>query len=174
MMWFLLIPEKIKRWNIIVVVDVLVFIVVTRVVAVDPRNLSLKFFKIGSVTAEILMTLSSRWWWVGGGVKSFSCQTQLLLGWVQLWLSWGCDNLSVVSVSNSSYDVAIAGCFLHEENLVLSNLPLLSIVISHMVLHTGWSKKKGISEWCLLYYLSIFHPLCCITLPFQQLLSRIT
>ena len=43
--------------------------------------------KIGSLTAEILMTLSSRWMVVvvvvvvggGDGVKSFSCQTQLLL-----------------------------------------------------------------------------------------------
>ena len=37
--------------------------------------------KIGSVTAEILLTLSSRWVVVGGGgggVKSFSCHTQLL------------------------------------------------------------------------------------------------
>ena len=33
--------------------------------------------KIGSVTAEILMALSSWWRVVGGGVKSFLCQTQL-------------------------------------------------------------------------------------------------
>ena len=31
----------------------------------------------------------------GGGLKSFSCLTQLkvMLGWVELWLSWGFDNL---------------------------------------------------------------------------------
>ena len=29
---------------------------------------------------------------VGGGVESFSCQTQLLLYLVKLWLSLGCDN----------------------------------------------------------------------------------
>ena len=49
----------------------------------------------GPVTAEILPTLSLRWvvgggmwvvvvggggwWWGSGGVKSFSCQTQLML-----------------------------------------------------------------------------------------------
>ena len=27
--------------------------------------------------------------WVGGCAKSFSCQTQLLLCKVELWLSWG-------------------------------------------------------------------------------------
>ena len=35
--------------------------------------------KIGSGTAEILMTLS--FWWVVGGLKGFLCQTQLL-SWV--------------------------------------------------------------------------------------------
>ena len=39
-------------------------------------------------------------WGVGGGLgwcaKSFSCLTQLkvMLGWVELWLSWGFDNLT--------------------------------------------------------------------------------
>ena len=58
---------------------------------VYPRNLPLKVwsksgqyikYKIRSGTAEILMTLSLWWWWwwvvVGGGLKSFSCQAQLL------------------------------------------------------------------------------------------------
>ena len=63
------------RWNVefvIVVSDVVV--VVVHVVAAS-RNLSLMFGLIG--------VKSSYWWrWVpggGGGVKSFSCQTQLLL-----------------------------------------------------------------------------------------------
>ena len=30
---------------------------------------------------------------VGGGVKSFSCQTQLRLCSVELWLGWGFDNI---------------------------------------------------------------------------------
>ena len=38
----------------------LLFVVVVDVV--DPTNLPLNFGKIGSVTAEILLTLSS-WWW---------------------------------------------------------------------------------------------------------------
>ena len=45
------------------------------------QNLGPKsFIKIRSVTAEILPTLSLRWLVVvvgGGGLKSFSCQTQL-------------------------------------------------------------------------------------------------
>ena len=60
-------------------------VVLVHVVAIDPQNKTLKFGENGSVTAEILMTLSSRWRVVvggggggGGGVKSFSCQTQLL------------------------------------------------------------------------------------------------
>ena len=46
---------------------------------------------IRSETAEIFLTLSLRWWWVDGSLKSFSCQTQLLLlvelscVWVGLW-----------------------------------------------------------------------------------------
>ena len=28
----------------------------------------------------------------GGGVESFFCQTQRMLCYVELWLSWGCDN----------------------------------------------------------------------------------
>ena len=39
-----------------------------------PGTYVLSFVKIGSVTAEILLTLSLGW--VGGGVKSFSCKTQ--------------------------------------------------------------------------------------------------
>ena len=32
----------------------------------------------------------------GGGVMSFSCQTQLfvMLGCVESWLSWGCDKIA--------------------------------------------------------------------------------
>ena len=47
--------------------------------------------EIGSVTADILLMLSLRW--VGGGVKSFSCQTQLLFCWVEL----SCGGVGVVT-----------------------------------------------------------------------------
>ena len=41
--------------------------------------------EIGSVTAEILLTLSLCGWVGGGGLKSFSCHTQLL-SWVEVEL----------------------------------------------------------------------------------------
>ena len=49
---------------VVIVVDdafvVVLVLVLVHVAAVDPRNIPLKF---GSVTAEILMKLSYRWWW---------------------------------------------------------------------------------------------------------------
>ena len=35
----------------------------------------------------------------GGGVKSFSCQTQLRLCYVELMLSWGFDNIVNIEFS---------------------------------------------------------------------------
>ena len=32
----------------------------------------------------------------GGSVKSFSCQTQLRLCYVKLWLGWGFDNIEIL------------------------------------------------------------------------------
>ena len=59
-----------------------------------PETYISSFIKIGSVTAEILLTLSLCGGRVGWYAKSFSCLTQLkvMLGWVELWLSWGFDN----------------------------------------------------------------------------------
>ena len=37
----------------------------------------------------------------GGGVKSFSCQTQLLVCKVELWLSWGCDKIKWVCMEEA-------------------------------------------------------------------------
>ena len=49
-----------------------------------PETYTGSLVKIGSVTAEILLTLSLCGG--GGGVKSFSCHTQLLLGYVEVQL----------------------------------------------------------------------------------------
>ena len=75
-----------NRWNVafvvlvIVVVVVYVVVVVVYVVVVIllliPQTYLQSLVKIKSGTAEILMTLS-----LCGGLKSFSCQTQLL-SWV--------------------------------------------------------------------------------------------
>ena len=57
-------------------------------IVIDPKT----FIKIGSLTAEILLTLSfCGWSWVVGGLygKSFSCLTQLRLCWVEVELSCG-------------------------------------------------------------------------------------
>ena len=46
---------------VVIVVDfvvVVVYILVVVIVVIDPRNLPLKFGQIGSLTAEILLTLS--------------------------------------------------------------------------------------------------------------------
>ena len=66
---------------IIIIVVVVYVVVIVLVVVVDPRNQSL--VEIGSVIAEILLTLSLCGGWVVvvvGGIKSFSCQTQHLSG----------------------------------------------------------------------------------------------
>ena len=54
------------------------------VVVVDPRNLY-SWFKIGWVTPETLLIFS----FCGGGESNPSF---VRLGWLGLWLSWGCDN----------------------------------------------------------------------------------
>ena len=60
------------------------------------------FFKIGSVTAEILLTLSFCGVVGGGGVVRkvifVSNPTKVLSnwGWVELWLSWGFDNWGIM------------------------------------------------------------------------------
>ena len=67
---------------VIVVVVAIVVVVVDFVELLNPKIYLQSFIKIGSITAEILPTLSS-WWVVVGG------------GWVDqshFWLSWGCDN----------------------------------------------------------------------------------
>ena len=55
----------------------LLLLLLAVIVVVDPRNHLESLVKIRSVTAEVLLMLSSRWV-VGGGVKSFSCHTQPL------------------------------------------------------------------------------------------------
>ena len=87
---------------VIVVVVILVVVVVFVVfvahvvvfvhVVVVLRNINL--IKVGLVTAEILLTLSLCGGWslgggLGGGVKSFSCQIQLVVGWVDVELICG-------------------------------------------------------------------------------------
>ena len=77
-------PKKIVVVDVVVVsIVVVAVVVIVVVVVVHPRNLTLKFVEIRSVTAVILLTLSlCGWWWVvvvgGGGLKSFSWHTQLL------------------------------------------------------------------------------------------------
>ena len=59
-----------------------------------PRNLHLKFIKIRSGTAEILLTLSFCGWCVGWGCKVIfkPNPTNIMLGWVVLWLTLCFDN----------------------------------------------------------------------------------
>ena len=58
---------------VVVSAFVVVHVVVVVIPVVDPTNQPLKFGKIRSETAEILMTLSlCSGWWVGG-LKSISC-----------------------------------------------------------------------------------------------------
>ena len=77
------------RWDVTVVVVIVIVVVVIVVVVVfmdiiDPRNLPLKFcqnrvsnsWDIDDVEFPVVVVGG------GGGVKSFSCQTQLLLCWV--------------------------------------------------------------------------------------------
>ena len=72
--------------------------------------------KIGSVTAEILLTLSS--WWVvvggggGGGVQShFQVKPNCYVG---LWLGWGFDKtfLNKKMIYSSDKSTTILQCFL--------------------------------------------------------------
>ena len=64
-----------------------------------PMNLHLKFHQNRVSNSWDIANIEFLWWWWGvvGGwfAKSFSCLTQLkvMLGWVELWLSWGFDNL---------------------------------------------------------------------------------
>ena len=58
-----------------------------------PMNLHLKFHQNRVSNSWDIANIE--FVWVGGYAKSFSCLTQLkvMLGWVELWLSWGFDNI---------------------------------------------------------------------------------
>ena len=59
-----------------------------------PMNLHLKFHQNWVSNTWDIANIEFVWWG-GGCAKSFSCLTQLkvMLGWVELWLSWGFDNI---------------------------------------------------------------------------------
>ena len=63
-----------------------------------PMNLHLKFHQNRVSNSWDITNIEFVWGggvgWVGWCAKSFSCLTQLkvMLGWVELWLSWGFDN----------------------------------------------------------------------------------
>ena len=82
---------------------------------------------MGSVTAEILLTLSLRWKSHGlygeeprliWCAKSFSLQTQLRLCKVVLRLSWGLDNIGIVCVLCINF-IKQAGAVLGQARLKL-------------------------------------------------------
>ena len=80
-----ILPGQISPWHLESVLDVL-------------RNLHLKFHQYRVSNSGDIADIEFVWWGgVGGGgwcAKSFSCLTQLevMLGWVELWLTWGFDN----------------------------------------------------------------------------------
>ena len=44
--------------------------------------------------------VGGRWWWWWCKVIFMSNPTFVMLGWVELWLSWGCDNSHLCSTKN--------------------------------------------------------------------------
>ena len=59
--------------------------------------------KIGLVTAAIMLTLSLLWWLVvllgdGAQIHFNSNPTSVMIGCVELWLSWGCDKVTKTSL----------------------------------------------------------------------------
>ena len=69
---------------IVAVVFVVVVFDVAVIVVLDPETFLYSLVKIGSVTAEILLTLNLRWWWVGVVVCRVIFMSNLTLGLVEL------------------------------------------------------------------------------------------
>ena len=73
-----------------------------------PMNLHLKFHQNRVSNSWDIGNIEFVWWGVGWFAKSFSCLTQLkvMLGWVELWLSWGFDKKFII-VFYKTFHVAL-------------------------------------------------------------------
>ena len=82
MSWRQMLPGQMSSWQLESVLNV-------------HRNLPLKFHQNRVSNSWYIADIEFVWVGVGWCAKSFSCLTQLkvMLGWVELWLSWGFDNI---------------------------------------------------------------------------------
>ena len=120
------------------------------------------------------------WWWCA---KSFLCLTQLkvMLGWIELWLSWGFDNYK----SSSSWQYVFSNsrwllCHYQLNMLTSSNIDIIvAIVRSKLgIFSCSWmlefldnevvlfsTQMDPVSVLCLLAYMNlVFLTYVCISL----------